>query len=76
MRHQPKIRFGSFRRSVRRPLASETPSKVSEDGVDIENARGQSYNNAENMARKYNGEQAHILQKNVSARFVPRAAQS
>jgi hypothetical protein len=44
-------------------LASEILNKLAEDRIDTENARGQCYNNAANMAAKYNGVQAHILQK-------------
>jgi hypothetical protein len=57
-------------------LASEILNKLAEDGTDIENARGQCYNNTANMAGKYNGVQAHILQKNVLAQFVPYATHS
>jgi hypothetical protein len=57
-------------------LASEILNKLALDGIDIENSRGQCYDNAANMAGKYNGVQAHILHKNALARSVPRAAHS
>jgi hypothetical protein len=57
-------------------LASEILNKLTEDGIYIENARGQCYDNAADVAGKYNGVQAHILQKNALARFVPCAAHS
>jgi hypothetical protein len=46
-------------------LASESLNKLTEDGIDIENARVQGCDNAANMAGKHNGVQANILQKNA-----------
>jgi len=45
-------------------------------GIDIMNCRGQTYDNASNMAGKYSGMQARIMQENPHAIFVPCAAHS
>lgn len=57
-------------------LASEIINKLKTDGINLKGARGQGYDNAANMAGKYNGVQARILQENQHARFVPCAAHS
>lgn len=44
--------------------------------LDIANCRGQSYDNASNMAGIYNGLQSKIRQKNDLAYFVPCGAHS
>ncbi|OCT81265.1 hypothetical protein XELAEV_18028083mg [Xenopus laevis] len=55
-------------------LASEILNKLQADGIDIKDARGQGYDNAANIAGKYNGVQARILEENEYAKCVPCAA--
>ncbi|XP_071039539.1 zinc finger MYM-type protein 1-like [Parasteatoda tepidariorum] len=51
--------------------------QVLEDlGLDIRNCRGQSYDNASNMAGKYSGVQARIKNINSTAEYVPCSAHS
>lgn len=57
-------------------LTQEILEKVEKDGLDINNCRGQSYDNGANMAGKYKGVQARILEKNELAYFVPCVAHS
>jgi hypothetical protein len=45
-------------------------------GVDIHDCRGQSYDNAANMAGRYSGLQARVKDVNPFARFVPCAGHS
>lgn len=47
-----------------------------ESQINIDNCRGQSYDNAPNMAGIYSGLQSLILQKNEAATFVPCGAHS
>ena len=49
---------------------------LNENGIGIENCRGQSYDNASNMSGRYNGLQARIKQLNKFAEYVPRFAHS
>ncbi|XP_063802615.1 zinc finger MYM-type protein 1-like [Pseudophryne corroboree] len=44
---------------------------LEENGISIQDCRGQSYDNASNMSGKYNGMQAMICQKNVLAEYIP-----
>lgn len=44
--------------------------------IHFRKCRGQSYDNAGNMAGRYNGMQQKIIEKNKFARFVPCAAHS
>ena len=57
-------------------LSSEILNKIEKDGLDIKNARGQSYDNGANMAGKYKGVQVRILEKNNLAKFIPCSAHS
>lgn len=57
-------------------LANDIENKVTLDGLNIKNIRGQSYDNGANMAGKYKGVQARILRLNNMARFVPCTAHS
>ena len=47
-----------------------------ENGIDVENCRGQSYDNASNMSGIYNGMQSWILRKNTLAFYIPCGAHS
>ena len=55
-------------------LTTEILHQISLDGLDIQNCRGQAYDNGSNMAGKYNGVQAKILEKNQLATFIPCTA--
>lgn len=55
-------------------LTTEILHQISLDGLDIQNCRGQAYDNGSNMAGKYNGAQAKILEKNQLAIFIPCTA--
>jgi hypothetical protein len=57
------IDFIYAHRKTGNQLASEILNNLAEDEIDVENAEGHCYNNAANMAAKYNGVQAHILKK-------------
>ncbi|XP_059156041.1 zinc finger MYM-type protein 1-like [Physella acuta] len=66
------------------PMFSHTGSEIAnliltfleENGIDIKNCRGQSYDNASNMSGKYNGVQAKIREKCDIALYVPCTAHS
>ena len=49
---------------------------LSENGIDIENCRVQSYDNTSNMSGRYNGLQAGIKRLNEFAEYVPCFAHS
>jgi hypothetical protein len=51
-------------------------NKIEQDGPDIKNTRGQSYDHGANMAGKYKGVQVRILQVNEAAKFIPCSAHS
>ncbi|GBM80842.1 hypothetical protein AVEN_54880-1 [Araneus ventricosus] len=55
-------------------LRYEILKKIEQEGLDIKNCRGQSYDNFENMAGKYQRVQANISESNPLAKFVPCAA--
>ncbi|XP_050510667.1 uncharacterized protein LOC126887266 isoform X1 [Diabrotica virgifera virgifera] len=59
-----------------RGISQEILEKLKTDDLDIQNCRGQGFDNGSNMAGKYEGVQAHISQLNDLATFVPRAAHS
>ncbi|GBP27663.1 Toll-like receptor 4 [Eumeta japonica] len=52
------------------------PELLKTNGLLLSNCRGQSYDNAANMAGHYNGVQALLKQKNNTADYVPCAAHS
>ena len=54
-------------------ISEEILAKMKEDGLDINDCRGQGFDNGSNMAGIYNGVQAHIGRMNDLARFVPCA---
>ena len=72
-------RFLSFMRNVgtlektKRQLILEHLGRI---GVNIDDCRGQWYDNASNMSGRYNGMQAHIRNVNDLAVFVPYTAHS
>lgn len=45
-------------------------NKIESDGLDIQNCRGQSYDNAAVMAGRHTGVQARIKEMNLKAEFV------
>jgi len=55
-------------------LAMEILSKLKSDELDVQNVRGQGYDNGANMSGKYHGVQAVILNKNNLATYIPCAA--
>ncbi|XP_022160849.1 zinc finger MYM-type protein 1-like, partial [Myzus persicae] len=55
-------------------LAMEILTKLKADELDVQNVRGQGYDNGANMSGKYHGVQAVILNKNNLATFIPCAA--
>lgn len=57
-------------------LASNVVKKLQSNGLDINNCRGQGFDNEANMAGKVNGVQSHILRLNKLATFVPCTAHS
>jgi len=57
-------------------LASKITTKLINDGLNIENCRGQGFDSGANMAEKYNGMQSKICQINELARFVLCATHS
>lgn len=57
-------------------LASTVLCLLEENGISLDNCRGQSYDNASNMSGKYKGLQAHIKDKNPLAVYVPCCAHS
>jgi len=57
-------------------LAAEIMDKIKSDGLNIENCRGQGFDNGANMAGQYNGVQSKLIQINEWARFIPCAAHS
>lgn len=57
-------------------LATEILEKIKNDGLNLDNCRGQGYDNGANMAGKYKGVQARITSLNNLAIFVPCAAHS
>ncbi|XP_022177474.1 zinc finger MYM-type protein 1-like [Myzus persicae] len=57
-------------------LATEIMNKIQSDGLNIENCRGQGFDNGANMAGQYNGVQSKLIQINEWARFIPCAAHS
>jgi hypothetical protein len=52
----------------------EILTKLKADELDVQNVRGQGYDNGANMSGKYRGVQAVILNKNNLAKFIPCAA--
>lgn len=57
-------------------LANAVIAFLEKHGIDLNNCRGQSYDNAANMAGQYSGLQARIKEKCEFAVFVPCAAHS
>lgn len=57
-------------------LAGIVMSFLEKYGIPIADCRGQSYDNANNMAGRFNGLQARILNENDLAKFLPCAAHS
>ena len=57
-------------------LATRLLTFLNQHAIDIKKCRGQSYDNASNISRKYNGIQAIILEKYKFEAFIPCAAHS
>ena len=50
--------------------------RLTEMGLDIQNCKGQGYDNGANMAGKKNGVQKRVLELNAQACFVPCSCHS
>ncbi|GBM83462.1 hypothetical protein AVEN_19578-1 [Araneus ventricosus] len=59
-----------------RNLSEEIMQKLSSDGLDVQNCRGQGLNDGSNMAGKYEGVQVHIFKIKDFAKFVRCAEHS
>lgn len=57
-------------------LATTVLTELDSIGIDIKNCRGQSYDNASNMAGQYSGVQMRIKEKNSLVEWVPCASHS
>ncbi|XDV17102.1 hypothetical protein PO909_016527 [Leuciscus waleckii] len=57
-------------------LAESVIEMVRRLGLDLSNCRGQSYDNASNMAGKYKSSQAHLKKQNPLIHYTPCAAHS
>ncbi|XP_060845912.1 uncharacterized protein LOC132925540 [Rhopalosiphum padi] len=57
-------------------LAEEILKKLSEDGLEFKNCRGQGYDNGANMAGKIKGVQSRLQEINKHAQFCPCTAHS
>jgi hypothetical protein len=57
-------------------LATETLSAAEKSGLTFADCRGQSYDNASDMAGAYNGLQSFILSKYPLAEYIPCTAHS
>ncbi|KAL4142012.1 hypothetical protein QTP88_004544 [Uroleucon formosanum] len=55
-------------------LASDIMKKLQDDQLDIQDSRGQGYDNGANMAGNYRGVQARIQEKNNLALYIPCAS--
>jgi hypothetical protein len=70
------IDFIHFEGKTGLELSKMIMEKLKVDGLDINNCRGQGYDNGANMSGAYQGVQARILEINKCAFFVPCAAHS
>jgi hypothetical protein len=70
------ISFINFEGKTGLLLSEAILEKLDQDGLDIQNCRGQGYDNGANMAGIYSGVQARIKEKNPLATFMPCAAHS
>lgn len=57
-------------------LASDIMKKLKDDQLDIQDARGQGYDNGANMSGNYRGVQARIQEKNILAIYIPCVSHS
>lgn len=57
-------------------LAQDILNKLQADNLDIQNCRAQCYDNGANMAGKYKGVQARIIEVNKLAYFIPCSSHS
>ncbi|KAK4881074.1 hypothetical protein RN001_004393 [Aquatica leii] len=67
------LQTGSHKAEV---LATSLLEFLEKEGIDFDNCRGQSYDNANNMSGRYTGMQARLKDKNPVAVFIPCAAHS
>ena len=57
-------------------IANEILEKLTFSGLNVNNIRGQGYDNGSDMAGKFKGAQAHIIRKGSLAKYVPCATHS
>lgn len=69
-------RIFAHNQSQKGDLAKTTLDLLENLEVNFQDCRGQSYDNASNMAGKYSGMQAHLKKINPQANFIPCAAHS
>ena len=70
------LKYEDCEKKKGRDIAQLICKVLEESGIDLQNCRGQGYNNGANMAGIYRGAQAIILEKNPQAIFSPCSAHS
>ena len=70
------LTFMPFESHTGKGLANVLLAFMEDIGIDIENCRGQTYDNASNMSGRYNGVKAHVERLNPFAKYVPCFAHS
>lgn len=70
------VDFISTTKKTGQGLAEEILKKLSEDGLEFKNCRGQGYDNSANMAGKIKDVQARLQEINKHAQFYPCTAHS
>ncbi|XP_042567684.1 uncharacterized protein LOC109060026 [Cyprinus carpio] len=74
--HRQNIWFEPIHSHTGFSLAESVIEMVCRLGLDLLDCRGQSYDNASNMAGKYSGLQAHLKKQNPLIHYTPCAAHS
>lgn len=70
------IEFLEVKEKTGEALTDVIEKKLTSLGLDIQNIRGQAYDNGANMVGRYKGLKSRILQRNPYAKFVPCCAHS
>ena len=70
------LKYEDCEKKKGRDIAQLICKVLEESGIDLQNCRGQGYDNGANMAGIYRGAQAIILEKNPQAIFSPCSAHS
>ena len=74
--HEHFTGFIVVKNSTSSALTKLLLQRLTEMGLDIQNSKGQGYDNGANMAGKKNGVQKRVLELNAQARFVPCSCHS